>query len=173
MSTVAFIDFEVVSENWTTYEVEDKTLVRFKTVLLGLKRDMTKMPTQLGLGLQTRLLVITHALPELRAKKGAVWSTHELEKHIIKPNLMYRQLKSATSIYTTENEKITIQTRLVRIDKTNKFGIDGEPAYIIRTEADIIVEAKEENKPLENIPPKTVDEAQKQLPNIENPTIQS
>lgn len=173
MSNEEFIDFEVVSENWTTYEAEDKTKVRFKTVLLGLKRDMTKLPTQLGLGLQTRLLVITYALPELRGKKGSTWSIHELEKHIIKPNMMYRQLKSSTSIYNTENEKITVQTRLVRIDKTNKFGIDGEPAYIVRTEADIIVEAKEEGKPLENIPSMTDSKAQKQLPEMENPTIQS
>jgi hypothetical protein len=109
----------------------------------------------------------------LRGKKGATWTIHELEKHIIKPNMMYRQLKSSISIYATENEKITVQTRLVRIDKTNKFGIDGEPAYIVRTEADIIVEAKEEGKPLENVPSITDSTVPKQLPTVENPTIQS
>jgi hypothetical protein len=174
VSTVPFIDFEVNSEDWTTCEVEDKTIVRFKTVLLGLKRDMTKMPTQLGLSLQTKLLVSTHAVPELRAKKGTVWSIQELEKHIIKPNMMYRQLKFADSIYSTKDEKIIIHTRLVQVDKTNKFGLDGEPAYLVRTEADIIVETKEgEAKPLESISLKNGDEIQKNLPPVENPPIKS
>ncbi len=147
-SEVKFEDFDVLSETWSTIELEDKSIIRFKTVLMALKRDISQMPSAKGLALQSKLLATTYSLPNVKGHKGQNWSVNELEKHIIKPNLMFRQLKNGISEYKTSNEIITINTRAVRIDKTNKFQRDGQPAYIIRTEAEVIIA---ENEPINAI----------------------
>jgi hypothetical protein len=37
--------------------------------------------------------------------------------------------------------KVIVQTYIKQVDKTSKFDVDGMPAYIIRTEANILTEA--------------------------------
>lgn len=144
-----FIDFDVISENWYIYELEDKTIIRFKTVLTAIYDAVPAESETAVDGLRKaffnmRLLSSVFSPKDIREKKGKVWSILELEKNIAHRNLMFRQLKDAGfAEYETAKSKLQIKTILKQVDKTSKFDALGNPAYIIRTENEVFVERKQ------------------------------
>jgi len=142
------IEFNVHSEKWHVYELEDKSTIRFKTVLIDI---YDAGPAEGEMGAQgirkaffnMKLLSSVFSPKKMREKKGQVWPISELEKNIIKPNLMFRQLKDGGfAEYETSNSKLQIKTILRQVDRTSKFGSMGNPAYIIRTESEVLIEKK-------------------------------
>jgi hypothetical protein len=143
-----FVDFDVIKENWNEYELEDGSIIRTKNVLLsivdvGPAGEKDKVVVGLRQGYFTlKFLAVIHSPENLRGPKDKVWEASELENYIVTKNLKFRQTKDGgNSEYTFKKTKVIVQTYIKQVDKTSKFGEDGMPAYIIRTEANILTEA--------------------------------
>lgn len=135
------VDFDVLKENWHEYELEDDTVVRSKVVLLKIlnaspSEKSAKMPKFL---LSSKLLNVVHSPDHLKGKKGRSWPVSELEKFITEPNMKFRRLRDGgLAEYKTKKAIIAIRSRIIQIDKTSKYDVEGNPAYIIRTEGDVL-----------------------------------
>ena len=135
-----YVDFDVIAENWSTYELEDKTILRSKTVLLNIiKRDAAEKKDKALLGIQL-LNVIDSAT---KGSLGKKWTVEELEKYVTEPNMMFRQIKDGgPSVYETKNSKIVVRAVVKQIKKTSEFDLNGDPAYIITSDNEIILMKK-------------------------------
>lgn len=133
------IPFEIIKENWSTYELEDGTIIRFKFVLI----NIIKTPIQSEKGnllLFNARNVIGVFSPEERGDKDRNYTVEELEKYISKLNVMFRQIvDSGLNEYKTDKHTIIITPRVTKIDKTSKFDKQGMPAYIVRSETQFLV----------------------------------
>ena len=142
-----FVDFDVISENWSAYELEDDTLIRTKNVLMDIIEAGPAVEKGSEFGVGAKLLNVVHSPSSLRGPKGKATEVKELEKFIVQPNMKFRQIKDGgPAKYETKNSTITLVTRVRRIEKTSKFDAKGMPAYIIRTENQILVEKKTETE---------------------------
>lgn len=147
------VDFAVIRESWHVYELEDDTIIRTKNTLMTILDAGPAEHTEVGaldmrkLGFGLKLLNVVHSPKHLRGPKGKAWPLSKLEKSIVQRNLKFRQIKDAGNCeYETEKWKIIISTRLRQVDKTSKFGVNGMPAYIVRTESMILLAEKPEEK---------------------------
>jgi hypothetical protein len=141
------VDFDVMKENWSIYELEDDAAIRIKIVLTDLEETNQAggKPNKLGFG--ARLLSTVFSPTAIKGEKGGVWNLKELEAAIIQSNLKFRLIKDGgPSEYETSKAKITIRHILRSVDKTSKFDQRGNPAYIIHGDSDILVESKPAKK---------------------------
>lgn len=129
-----FLDFEVVNENWSTYEVEDGSILKSKFVLLSAiaygERDEEN--TRLS-KFSTHTLYVVYSPPELRGTPEHNLSVEDLEEYVTERNLKFSQIKdSGLNAYKFEKRIIEVDHRVNHIDKTSKYNKDGMPAYVIR-----------------------------------------
>lgn len=143
-----YIDFDIINEKWHVYELEDDSIIRFKTVLTaifdaGPAEEETGISGMRKAFFSARLLSSVFSPKDIRGKKGKSWSISELEKFKTQTNLKFRQIKDGgIAEYDTKNSIITIKSWLRQVDKTSKFDGFGNPAYIIRTESQILTVKK-------------------------------
>jgi len=146
------VPFDVIRENWHVYELEDDSVIRIKNVLMsiidaGPADEEAGVPGLRKFGFGLKLLTVTHSPKHLRHSGGKTWSLSELEEFIVQPNLKFRQIEDGgNSEYRTKKSQISISTRLKQVDKTSKFAQNGMPAYIIRTENEIMLAEKPEKQ---------------------------
>ena len=136
-----YVDFDVVDENWSAYELEDDAIIRIKSVLMNIEELILNKNKKGKLNLGAQLLTTVYSSPSHKREEGKVWTVEELENAIIKPNMKFNTIKDGGSArYKTGKGLITIRHILKRIDKTSKFDIQGNPAYIIRSENEVLIE---------------------------------
>jgi hypothetical protein len=154
------VDFDVIKENWHAYELEDGSIIRTKNVLLSIvdvgpvdEKESAAVGARKGY-FALKFLAVIHSPEHLRGPKDKAWEAPELEGYIVEKNLKFRQIKDGGNCeYSTKKTKITVQTYVRQIDKTSKFDLNGMPAYLIRTEANILI-ATEAEKRLEETKPR-------------------
>lgn len=147
------VDFDVISENWHVHELEDDTIIRTKNVLTAIidsgpaTNEKAGVPGMRKLGFGSKLMIVSHSPRHLRGKKDKAWSVPELEKFIVQRNLKFRQIKDGGKAeYRTKKMQIITLTRVKQVDKTSKFNQNGMPAYIVRTESEVLVAEKPSGK---------------------------
>ena len=147
------VDFDMIREDWHVYELEDDSIIRTKNVLMSIidagpvdeSEARALGMRKYGFGLKS--LYVVHSPKHLRGPKGKASSVSELEKFIVQRNLKFRQTKDGgKSEYETKKTRIAVLTRVRQVDKTSKFDRNGMPAYIIRTENEILLAEKPEKK---------------------------
>ncbi len=128
------LPFEIINEKWSTYELEDGTILKTRFVLLsaiayGKHDEAGKRLTKFG----HQNLYVVHAPPELRGPPEPNLSTNDLEEYITDRNLKFRQIKDGGSAsYKFEKLLMDIDHRVNQIDKTSRYSENGMPAYLIR-----------------------------------------
>lgn len=140
------VDFDVIRENWHMYELEDGSVIRTKNVLMSIidagpsDENEASAVGMRKYGFGARLLNVILSPKHLRGPKGKTLPVSELEKLTVQRNLKFRQIKDGgRAEYETKNSKISISTRVKQVDKTSKFDQNGMPAYIVRTEHEILM----------------------------------
>jgi len=143
------IDFKTISEEWNQYELEDRTLIKSKFVLVNI---IQKGPLSEGVYqalFSSQNVTGVYSPVELRGTPGQKYSVDELGKHIIQHNLKFKQtVDGGWNEYETENSIIQVRNILKRVDKTSLFDSAGMPAYLVNFEA--IVTVKPKTKPATN-----------------------
>lgn len=135
------VDFNVVRENWSAYELEDGTIIRTKLVLMSIVDSGPSDGDKRKLGFSTQNLVAQFSPMEVRGRKDQRYQTEELEKYVTQPKVNFKQTKNGgDSIYETENSLVLVRQTVNQIDKTSKYNSDGMPAYIVRSGIEIIAQ---------------------------------
>jgi len=139
------VHIDTIHEEWHEYEVEDKTIIKTKWVLMKIIAYGEPNPdgTRLNrIGGQT--LTVIHSPKEIRGPPDKTWTVTELEPYITEPNALFRQIQNGgINKYETEKASIEAEYRVTQIDKTSKYDVEGMPSYIVRTSTNYVVMQKE------------------------------
>lgn len=141
VSDKEYVDFDVIAENWSAYELEDKTIIRTKIVLMSIEKSgKEKKKSKSTLGIQLMVVVDSG---KNRGPLGKKWEVSELEKYVTESNMMFRQIKDGgPSVYDTKRSRILVRPVVKQVLKTSKFDHNGDPAYIVKSESEIIFAKK-------------------------------
>jgi len=143
------IPFKVIKEEWNEYELDNTTIIKSKFVLMNIiKTPETNEKGQHLTVHQSQNLIAIFSPEEVRGDPDRNYGVDELEAHIIERNLFFRQiLDSEFNEYETDNYLIKIKNTVKSIDLASKFDARGNPAYIVRSETQILsLEEDEEER---------------------------
>lgn len=132
MSERPVLDFEILEESWSDYELEDGSIVRMKAVLNYLLPDGKAGDA----GLNVNTVIVTWSPSELEkpSAKGSALPVDELQKHIVAENLKHSCVREGVSRYATKDGTITLRLLARSFDRTDQYDRNGEPQYIVRQE---------------------------------------
>jgi hypothetical protein len=137
------VDFNVVRENWSTYELDDGTIIRTKPVLMNIIDAGPSEDGKRKIVFSSQDLVAQFSPTTVRGPKDRRFQTEELENYVTKPKVSFKQTKNGgDSIYETENSLVLVRQTVNQIDKTSKYNSDGMPAYIVRSAIEIIAQSR-------------------------------
>uniref|UniRef100_A0A7C2BLK9 Uncharacterized protein n=1 Tax=Thermosphaera aggregans TaxID=54254 RepID=A0A7C2BLK9_9CREN len=127
--TYEYVDFEIASEGWNLYEVEDGTKLRVRVIL--------KTVIKFGMGkyqFGVEQIIGTAFVPErLRGPPSArKYSPEELSQNIEKEDLAFKTLKETWNVYRlSDGGTLSVKAEVSQINKTKLFNEIGEPIYTL------------------------------------------
>ncbi len=147
----AFVDFEVVREEWNSYKLEDEAVLKSKFVLINVimekdfkaKIEKTKAEkgVKVGLGISSSNVIGVEAPLELRGEQSTKPCTpEELRASVVKDDIDFEVVKETWNVYKLENG-IVMKSRSapVNVARTSKFDNRGLPIYLADFTADVKV----------------------------------
>jgi len=135
MSEVKEMDFEVLREPWNVYQLEEGPILKIKYVLTRvIKRREDE--GRFGYAFKGQNVVaFSHIPPELRGEPTrAIYSPMELQASIVNEDVRYTTIAEEWNEYLAEDgTKIRVKLTVVKVSRTNKRDVDGEPIYLVQT----------------------------------------
>lgn len=126
-----YIDFEVVSEPWNFYKLEDDSLIRLKLVLIKV------IPTEnapKNYSLNTANVVGVQSPRELRSDPTPL-PTNGIYNDFKKKDSDFEVIKESWNKYKLKDgNTLKIKPAITAIDKTKSFDSTGEPIYVVHSQ---------------------------------------
>jgi len=138
------LDFTVVREDWSRYDLSDNTILKVKIVLKMIK----KRSAGLDIDLQPITVVLTNeqGTPDTR-----MYSPQELKAAIIQNEIRFVTVSQDWNEYVVDDgTRIRIQPMILRVSKTTKFDNHGIPTYMVDTQATVQVQPTRSELPSGN-----------------------
>ena len=135
-----YLPFEVLSEPWSRFRLEDGTNLRVRFILLKMLRAPGETPAGLkSASLSSQITVAVEPPAGLRGPPAPVPSPTEISQHIER-DVAFESLDVAPSVYRFEKDRtLVVTTNLVRVRRTTLFGPDGDRIYQVETGSQVIV----------------------------------
>ena len=126
-----YVDFEIVSEPWNFYKLENGSLIRFKLVLvkvMPIKNDPKNY------SLNTANVVGVQSPKELRGAPTPP-PTNGIYNDFEKKDLDFEVTKESWNVYKLKDgNTLKIKPAITAIDKTRNFDSHGEPIYVVHSQ---------------------------------------
>lgn len=128
-----YIDFRAKHEDWSEYELNDKTILKARFVLIRVfdegKYDELGFPMyELNSINAVGVLVPENLRGEPTKEK---YSREELDESIVEEDMNFDKIKEGWNTYELENKtKLSVKLVLASVSRTSKFDSRGEPIYI-------------------------------------------
>ncbi|MHB8118595.1 MAG: hypothetical protein ACYDHX_07720 [Methanothrix sp.] len=133
MNDYGYVSFKVEKEEWNEYLLEDKTLMRIKTIPLKVIKVSGNELT-----LNETTIIVSFSPPNLKGGASLTIgkpAISDLLKSVKKFDLKFETKKEDWNEYTTDTKiKIYVKSILVSISRTDKYDAFGEPIYLIQTQ---------------------------------------
>lgn len=150
-------DFEIESEGWSLYKVEDGTFIRIRIILAGVSKAQPnpQNPEQLGYKfdlLPPAIFAITR--PDDRGPPSTSPATRQ---DIIHEDMKFTPIQEPWNVYRLKDgTKLSTRILATMISKTNKFTPDGVRIYFVDNQPQIkaVLPPELKKKQVVFIPPK-------------------
>jgi len=125
-----YIGFRCLDDVWNEYILDDKTIIKIKTVILKIIDRGNDEHS-----LNETNLIITYSPSQLRGRPSAEkLSIPELATAEDTTDIGFKESVGQWIRYELENGlKIDLKPMLISVSRTNKFDSHGEPVYLIQT----------------------------------------
>lgn len=134
------VDFEVIKDNWSRYQLRDGSLLRIRKPVVKILR--TKVPDQFG---RYNYVTPTMNLYDVIVPpnmKNAPSPDQQIGANDVLNEIEFDTINEDWSEYLLKNgTKIKIKPVLVKVTKTSKFNNFGDPIYLV--DSQVIVRAEE------------------------------
>jgi len=140
-ATSDYMDFEVLSEPWSRYQLSDGTMLRLRFLLQKLRRGFG-VPGQPGLqaaNISAQTIVVSEAPQNLRGNPGRPIPQEEFDRHV-EEEVSFRPVSTGPSIYRFEGTRVlTVDYAPTRVRRLDANGPDGDRQYVVETAASVSV----------------------------------
>ena len=155
LKTANFMAFQIKREDWDTFRLEDKTMIRGRimlaSVLMEGKLEDEIAKSQVGekpilrFTFLPKIEYVVEPPQELRGDPDSrVYTQEQLRSSVVHEDMDFETIKSSWNLYELENGMILkIRNSPVRISKTSKYDSGGMPIYLINGSADVKTELPE------------------------------
>lgn len=135
-----YLPFQVVSEPWIAYQLEDGARLRIKFVLLKLIRGDGPSPRGQNSALVASQVLVVAEVPEsLRGAPGPLPTADQAMKEI-EADVTFDSPSLPPAIYTFEEGRVlVVNTRLSRASRTRMTAPDGDRVYHVETNSEVVV----------------------------------
>ena len=123
-----YVNFKVVEENWSEYELSDKTIIKIKIVPLKFFKKDTNVPVN------STVLMATFSPPELRGEPSAIpmpTTPAEAEKALKEVDMKFDTLKEPWNEYELNDIKLSIKTVVTSVSSTKLYDTQRDPIYLV------------------------------------------
>jgi len=126
-----YIAFKCLKDSWSEYLLNDKTIIKIKTMLLKV-RDMEQNEQSLN----EQNIIVTYSPKDVKGSpSNEKISIKDLAESVKNSDLEFETKVEEWSEYELENGlKIHFKPILISVSSTDKFDSYGEPVYIIQTQ---------------------------------------
>lgn len=132
------LDFTVVREDWSRYDLADNAILKVKIVLKKVRKTQQGQQASYSIDLQPISVVLTneHGTPDT-----SVHSPQELKASITQDDIRFTTVSQDWNEYVVDDgTRIKIQPIVMRVSKTSKFDKFGDPIYLIDTQGTVQIQ---------------------------------
>jgi hypothetical protein len=123
-----YVNFKAAEENWSEYELSDKTIIRIKVVPLKFFKKDKNIPVN------STVLMVTFSPPELRGDPSAIpmpTTPAEAEKALNEIDMKFDTLKEPWNEYELDDVKLFLKTVVTSVSSTKLYDLQGDPIYLV------------------------------------------
>ncbi len=131
MSKTRSKEFEIIKEPWNKYEISDGSVLKTRTVLKQIRREMENNKPRFSI--DTQPFTVIHAEPALCGAKNDERVTQEdMAKAVDKDDMRYDTISQEFNEYVLDDgSKIKLYTNVTKISRTKINNSHGEPLYFV------------------------------------------
>lgn len=134
---LTYMDFKMLSENWNSYRLEDKTILKARVLLVSFARVEHPQPNQPSFIFSLHTAYGVESPSEIRGQPDShTYSTSELMKELEtgKEDLKFDTLREVWNDYVIEDStRISLKVTPTRVMRTKKFDFVGNPQYVVQS----------------------------------------
>lgn len=133
--TLSYVDFDVLSEPWNLYNLADGSRLRLRFILHKVGR-LKYSDGKEALRVSNGLLTIVEVPVKLRGMPGPAKSTADLEGVASRKLLNWSVAAQGQNVYRLGGEDfLTVEIAPVEVFRTEVYGPDADPYYLVKTTA--------------------------------------
>jgi len=134
-SKFGFYNFETLREEWNAFELDDKSIILLKIVVIKISR-LEEDEKGFALKVNSRDIVGNLSKPELCGEPSTrKYAREELEESVVEEDIDFKQIADSWNEYKLEDgRKFYLKPILTMVSRTNKFNENGEPIYLIQSQ---------------------------------------
>lgn len=127
-------EFDALKEDWSIYQLEDGTTLKFKVVLTRVIRELDDKGNPIYTFLMKNVFVVLPP-PSLKGTLSKTkYSMEELEGSIVAEDIKFETKKEDWNTYKLKNGVIIeLKPILTMISRTDKFDERGDPIYVMQS----------------------------------------
>ncbi len=135
MSEVIEMDFDVLSEPWNVYQLEEGPILKIKYVLTRVLKRREDGGRYSYAFKGQNVLAFSHVPPKLKGEPSReFYSPMELQASIVNESVRYTTIAEEWNEYLAEDgTSIRVKLTVVKVSRTNKKDMDGDPIYLVQT----------------------------------------
>lgn len=135
------VDFEIIKDNWSRYQLRDGTLLRIRKPVIKILK--TKIPDQFGrYNYLTPTMNIYDVIVPPNMKNIPSIPNQQVTAQDVLSEVDFDTINEDWSEYLLRNgTKIKVKPVVVKVTKTSKYNNFGDPIYLV--DAQVIVRAEE------------------------------
>jgi len=134
---LTYLDFKILNENWNSYRLEDKTILKARVFLVSYARVEHPAPNQPTFIFALHTAYGVESPPEIRSQPDSqTYTTTELMKELEpgKEDLKFEPVREVWNEYVIEDStRISLKVTPTRIMRTTKFDLAGNPQYVVQS----------------------------------------
>jgi hypothetical protein len=133
-------DFTVEKEGWNVYKLGDGTIVKLRQLLMRIGKGVGLEASETGLQIEfSNLLMATYPPRNLHGQPSTEeYTVEELMGFVVESDVKYEIMQETTNEYhTASNVRLKLRLTSVKIDRTSKFDVRGEPRYLANAQVDV------------------------------------
>lgn len=127
-------EFDTLKEDWSIYQLEDGTTLKFKIVLIRVIRELDDKGNPIY-NFSMRNVFVARVPPSLKGTLSKTkYSMEELDGSIVKEDMKFEAKKEDWNTYKLKSGAIIeLKPILTMISRTDKFDERGDPIYFIQS----------------------------------------
>jgi len=134
---LTYLDFKILNEKWSTYKVEDGTILKARVMMVSYAKVTNPKPNQANFMFALHTVFGVESPNEIRGPADSTTYTSSELMNALEPgkeDLKIDTLQELWSEYVVEDTtRVSLKVTPTRIMRTKKYDFAGNPQYVVQS----------------------------------------